>query len=75
MTMRERIEDLRDWASTRARLASSAHTESMEEIEEQLLLAKLEKPVQTPEAVAQPDTQAEAEIDKSAVGISGEGGK
>src|SRR5262249_32843694 len=27
MTMRERIEDLREWAATRARLASSAKTE------------------------------------------------
>lgn len=40
MTMRERIEELRDWARTRARAASSAHTETMEEITEQLLLAK-----------------------------------
>jgi hypothetical protein len=44
MTMRERIEDLREWANTRARLASSAHAESMQEIEQQLLLAKLEAP-------------------------------
>lgn len=42
MTMRERIEELREWASTRARLASSAHAETMQEIEEQLLLAKAE---------------------------------
>jgi len=44
MTMRERIEDLREWANTRARLASSEHAESMQEIEQQLLLAKLEVP-------------------------------
>lgn len=52
MTMRERIEDLRVWASTRARLASSAHTESMQEIEELLLLAKMSPPPKKPENVA-----------------------
>lgn len=41
MTMRERIEDLRAWATTRARDASSAHSESMQTIAEQLALAKL----------------------------------
>lgn len=41
MTMRERIEDLREWATTRARDASSAHSESMQTIAEQLALAKL----------------------------------
>ena len=41
MTMRERIEDLREWATTRARDASSAHSESMQAIAEQLALAKL----------------------------------
>ena len=41
MTMRERIEDLREWATTRARDASSAHAESMQDIAEQLALAKL----------------------------------
>lgn len=51
MTMRERIEDLREWASTRARLASSAHAESMQEIEEMLLLAKLEHPIKRQPAV------------------------
>jgi ATP-dependent 26S proteasome regulatory subunit len=40
MTMRERIEDLREWARTRARLASSAHSEDMETISQQLLAAK-----------------------------------
>jgi SpoVK/Ycf46/Vps4 family AAA+-type ATPase len=44
MTMRERIEDLREWANTRARLASSAHTESMEEIVHQLMVAKATDP-------------------------------
>lgn len=58
MTMRERIEDLREWANTRARLASSVHSESMQEIEEQLLLAKLERPGEhgidpTPEPAAE----------------------
>ena len=41
MTMRERIEDLREWATTRARDASSAQAESMQTIAEQLALAKL----------------------------------
>lgn len=41
MTMRERIEDLREWATTRARDASSAHSESMQAIAEQLAIAKL----------------------------------
>ena len=43
MTMRERIEDLREWANTRARLASSEHSESMQEIEQQLLISKLQQ--------------------------------
>ncbi|HLK57377.1 MAG TPA: AAA family ATPase, partial [Chthonomonadaceae bacterium] len=45
MTMRERIEDLREWANTRARLASSAHTEDMATITQQLMLAKATDPV------------------------------
>ena len=40
MTMRERIEDLRRWADTRARLASSEKSEDMATITEELLLAK-----------------------------------
>lgn len=40
MTMRERIEDLREWARTRARMASSVPGEDMDTITEQLLLAK-----------------------------------
>ncbi len=40
MTMRERIEDLRRWADSRARLASSEHSEDMMTITEELLLAK-----------------------------------
>jgi SpoVK/Ycf46/Vps4 family AAA+-type ATPase len=40
MTMQERIEGLREWAKTRARDASSAHSEDLETIKEQLLLAK-----------------------------------
>ena len=42
MTMRERIEDLREWATTRARDASSAQSESMTDIAEQLMVAKAE---------------------------------
>jgi SpoVK/Ycf46/Vps4 family AAA+-type ATPase len=41
MTMRERIDDLREWAANRARDASSAHAESMQTIAEQLALAKI----------------------------------
>ena len=63
MTMRERIEDLREWAHTRARLASSAHSESMQQIEEQLLLAKLEKPAPMKPAVVE---TAPTEIDPEA---------
>jgi SpoVK/Ycf46/Vps4 family AAA+-type ATPase len=44
MTMRERIEDLREWANTRARLASSAHTEDMATITQQLMVAKATDP-------------------------------
>jgi hypothetical protein len=40
MTMREKIEELREWSTTRARMASSAHAEEMNEIAESLLLAK-----------------------------------
>jgi ATP-dependent 26S proteasome regulatory subunit len=44
MTMRERIEDLREWANTRARIASSAHSEDMATIAQQLMLAKATDP-------------------------------
>jgi SpoVK/Ycf46/Vps4 family AAA+-type ATPase len=44
MTMRERIEDLREWANTRARAASSAHSEDMMTITEQLIVAKAQDP-------------------------------
>lgn len=44
MTMRERIEDLREWANTRARLASSAYTEDMTTIAHQLMVAKATDP-------------------------------
>lgn len=44
MTMRERIEELRDWANTRARLASSAHTDDMTTIAHQLMVAKATDP-------------------------------
>jgi SpoVK/Ycf46/Vps4 family AAA+-type ATPase len=40
MTMQERIENLRDWAATRARDASSVRAEDLETIKEQLLVAK-----------------------------------
>lgn len=43
MTMREKIEELREWALTRARAASSAHAEDMQTITEQLLLAKTKR--------------------------------
>ncbi len=46
LTMRERIEDLRIWAMTRARQASSAHSESLQEIEEQLIVAKARMPIE-----------------------------
>jgi SpoVK/Ycf46/Vps4 family AAA+-type ATPase len=41
MTMRERIEHLREWAATRARPASSAKSEDMLTIAEELMVAKL----------------------------------
>ncbi len=44
MTMRERIEELREWAATRARLASSARTEDMTTIAHQLMVAKATDP-------------------------------
>jgi len=44
MTMRERIEELREWANTRARLASSAHTDDMTTIAHQLMVAKATDP-------------------------------
>ena len=40
MTMRERIEDLREWAEQRARQASSAQSENMATIAEELIVAK-----------------------------------
>ena len=45
MTMRERIEDLREWANTRARIASSAHSEDMNTIAQLLMVAKATDPV------------------------------
>ncbi len=42
MTMRERIEDLREWARTRARISSSDTAEDMGIISEQLMVAKAE---------------------------------
>lgn len=44
MTMRERIEELREWASTRARAASSVQSEDMNEITAELLVAKATDP-------------------------------
>ncbi len=44
MTMRERIEDLREWANTRARAASSAQSEDMATIAQMLLAAKATDP-------------------------------
>lgn len=44
MTMRERIEDLREWANTRARIASSAQSEDMNTIAQQLMVAKATDP-------------------------------
>lgn len=44
MTMRERIEDLREWANTRARIASSAHSEDMNTIAQLLMVAKATDP-------------------------------
>ena len=60
MTMRERIEHLREWANTRARQASSARSETMEEIEEQLLIAKLEGPTATTATATAASTEAPA---------------
>ncbi len=40
VTMRERIEELRDWANTRARMASSELSEDMQTITEKLLVVK-----------------------------------
>ncbi len=45
MTMRERIEDLREWANTRARIASSAQSEDMNTIAQLLMVAKATDPV------------------------------
>jgi SpoVK/Ycf46/Vps4 family AAA+-type ATPase len=45
MTMRERIDDLREWATTRARQASSAKAEDMETIVTELLVAKATNPL------------------------------
>lgn len=50
ITMQERIEELRTWATTRARMASSARAETMQEIEEELLAEK----ATTPESTATP---------------------
>jgi len=44
MTMSERIEELRAWAETRARPASSAHSEDMNTIREELMVAKATDP-------------------------------
>ncbi len=44
MTMRERIEDLREWANTRARVASSAQSEDMNTIAQMLMVAKATDP-------------------------------
>jgi ATP-dependent 26S proteasome regulatory subunit len=44
MTMRERIEDLREWANTRARIASSVHSEDMNTIAQLLMVAKATDP-------------------------------
>lgn len=44
MTMRERIEDLREWANTRARIASSEQSEDMNTIAQQLMVAKATDP-------------------------------
>ncbi len=44
MTMRERIEELREWATTRARAASSAKAEDMSAITAELLVAKAKDP-------------------------------
>lgn len=61
MTMRERIEDLRDWAATRARLASSAKSEDMDTITAELLAAKLIDP-QTHEMREEADMKSVAPI-------------
>jgi SpoVK/Ycf46/Vps4 family AAA+-type ATPase len=45
MTMRERIEDLRAWANTRARIASSVHSEDMNTIAQLLMVAKATDPL------------------------------
>jgi ATP-dependent Zn protease len=44
MTMRERIEELREWANTRARMASSEHIDDMTTIAHQLMVAKATDP-------------------------------
>lgn len=48
MTMRERIDDLRAWSTTRARAASSAQSEDMGTIVEKLIVAKSTDPTSTP---------------------------
>ena len=54
MTMREKIEDLRLWATTRARAASSAAAEDMSTITEELIVAKHSPPVLPSQGVAAP---------------------
>ncbi len=66
MTMRERIEDLRIWSTTRARAASSIVAEDMETISEQLIVAKhtdpaAAVPAPVPEAPTTPAVAADAE--------------
>ncbi|MDE2126660.1 MAG: AAA family ATPase [Armatimonadetes bacterium] len=48
VTMRERIEDLREWANTRARQASSVAAEDMGTIMEKLVVAKAADPASRP---------------------------
>lgn len=67
MTMRERIEDLREWATTRARDASSAQSESMTDIAEQLMVAKAEANMPMPVMI--PDEE-EFEYDQEQTVVS-----
>ncbi len=65
MTMRERIEDLREWATTRARDASSAQSESMTDIAEQLMVAKAEANMPMPALI--PDEEFEYDQEQTVV--------
>ena len=72
MTMRERIEDLREWAEQRARQASSAQSENMATIAEELIVAKHNDAVSNAAAIEAatpaPAAQTEAPLPETASG-------